>query len=666
VPPRRRASPPVAHAPGSPARDPAESLRVALAADDWPRAADAAVEVGPVARPLLPEALRPGFDAVRIAFSHYEAGRDDEAREALQTIGLTSAFLEWKLLLRGLIACAAGDDARALDNWSRLKPDRGPARLVAPLRFALDADFRRTQPAPLQAKLQAQGDRLLGGLIPALRELQRLLVRSGRLTDAFRHAEALLSELRRQRPDLESRLANCCYWAVVHHGEAGDIARYRKLFGAPADDPALARLEALEAEDRHAWAAAQKHWQRYEQSLADVPTLPPADRDRARALVWCRIGRNAAVPRQNLYGRLRPPKPSAAAEAHFRKAVELAPDLLEAQEQLFQFLRDGQKPTKALAAGRRLLERFPDHGATLEALADLCRANGDADTALDYAGRALAGNPLDRRLRGRVADMHGTRARQRAAAGDLAAARADLDAALALRDGRPAPGLLAQAAALAFKAGDAEAAEERLRQIATAGHPLGAAYAVLAEATRLKLPRLLKQRCERAFTNALAAPPTGSAAVALTGEFLAQQRAPGTYLGQKTHEKKIQTYVEKVLAADPGEADLVSLCENLSGLEWWTVLRKAAAKGQRRFPRNPFLPYYEAVAYMGAGRDRSPAWKVEPLVQKARRLAEAAPPSDPVRDLLRDLDAVQRTLTAATPFLHVLTDFFELFDEDDS
>ena len=45
------------------------------------------------------------------------------------------------------------------------------------------------------------------------------------------------------------------------------------------------------------------------------------------------------------------PFPSPAAEAHFHKAVELAPDLLEAHEQLFQFLRDGNKPAKALAAG---------------------------------------------------------------------------------------------------------------------------------------------------------------------------------------------------------------------------------------------------------------------------------------------------------------------------
>jgi tetratricopeptide (TPR) repeat protein len=664
VPPRRRTASPGATAPGPPGRDPAGRLRAALAAGDSARAADAAVEVGPAARDLLPDELRPGFDTVQAAFARYEAGEDEAAREALQAVGLASPFLEWKLLLRGLIACAACDDARAVDNWSRLKPERRPARLAAPLRFALDAEFRRAQPAAAQAQLQAQGDRLLGGLLPGLRELQRLLARTGRLANAFRQAEALLPTLRAERPDLVSRLANCCYWAIIQHGDYEDLARYRKLFGPPTDDPQLARLEALACEARHSWAAANKHWQRYEKSLADLATLPAADRDRARALVWCRLGRNAAEPHGPPYGPPGRRKPAAATEAHFRKAVGLAPDLLEAHEDLFQFMRERGKPAQALAAGRRLLERFPDHGPTLEALADLCHARGDDGAALEYARRALAGNPLDRRLRGRVADAHRARARAGAAAGDLAAARADLDAALALRDGRPDVGLLTQSAALAFRAGDADAAEERLRQANAAGPPLAAAYALLAESARLKLPRALKQRFEGAFTDALAAEPTAPAAVALAGALLDQQRQGGTYLGQKTHARKVQTFVEAAAAASPGEADLVRLCEHLHGLEWWTSLRKAAAKGQRRFPRSPFFPYFEAAAHLGQGRDRSPAWKVEPLLEKARRLAEAAPPDGRLRDLLRDLDAAQRRLAATAPLIYVLNDFFDLFDEE--
>src|SRR5436309_2300807 len=98
--PRRAAKTAVRAAP-PPA--PRRELDAALAAGDLARAADAALELGG-GRDKLPENLRPGFDAVRTAFDHYQAGRDDDARAALDAIGLGSPFLEWKLLLRGLIA----------------------------------------------------------------------------------------------------------------------------------------------------------------------------------------------------------------------------------------------------------------------------------------------------------------------------------------------------------------------------------------------------------------------------------------------------------------------------------------------------------------------------------------------------------------------------------
>jgi hypothetical protein len=80
-------------------------------------------------------AVRAGDDspeavAVRGAFAAYAAGDDEAARAALQVIGLSSPVLDWKLLLRGRIAHAAGDDARAGENWKRLDPRRLPAKLA--------------------------------------------------------------------------------------------------------------------------------------------------------------------------------------------------------------------------------------------------------------------------------------------------------------------------------------------------------------------------------------------------------------------------------------------------------------------------------------------------------------------------------------------------------
>src|SRR5439155_5412373 len=130
-------------------------------------------------------------------------------------------------------------------------------------------------------------------------------------------------------------------------------------------------------------------------------------------------------------------------------------------------------------------ERFPDHVPTLEALADLAQQAGDAAAARDYLRRAAATNPLDGRLRARLADAHRGAARDLAAAGDFAAAGVELDAGRALRDGRDDAASLALAAAVAFKSGDPGAGEELARRAAEVGPRAVAAYALIAEAARL-------------------------------------------------------------------------------------------------------------------------------------------------------------------------------------
>src|SRR5206468_8841041 len=119
-----------------------------------------ALQQGKAGRDVLPEPLREQFDLVLKAFRHLEAGQDDQAREALQGIGLQSPFLEWKLLLRGLLAYYQKDDVRAAENWQRLDPQRLPARLAAPLRFLIDPAYRHAQAPQTQATLKKQADRL--------------------------------------------------------------------------------------------------------------------------------------------------------------------------------------------------------------------------------------------------------------------------------------------------------------------------------------------------------------------------------------------------------------------------------------------------------------------------------------------------------------------------
>ena len=170
-------------------------------------------------RSLLPVELQSQFDAVLQAFAQLEAGNDEEARTTLQAIGLASPFMEWRILLRGLLAYYGNDDARAVENWQRLNSQRLPARLASPLRFGIDPAYRAAQPPATQNALRQQLDRLQGsGALPALRSVQALLAQKGKLAQAFRQIEGLLPALRQQSPDLLTRLAACFRWAVIEMG----------------------------------------------------------------------------------------------------------------------------------------------------------------------------------------------------------------------------------------------------------------------------------------------------------------------------------------------------------------------------------------------------------------------------------------------------------------
>src|SRR5262249_57763024 len=102
----------------------------------------------------------------------------------------------------------------------------------------------------------------------------------------------------------------------------------------PADDPDLARLEALALEHRNDLHTAHECWQTFEKSVAAHPAAWPAGQaDRARALIWSHMGENAThaadLDESDLppfmRGRARPPtlKPSAA--QCFRRSLQLPP-----------------------------------------------------------------------------------------------------------------------------------------------------------------------------------------------------------------------------------------------------------------------------------------------------------------------------------------------------
>jgi tetratricopeptide (TPR) repeat protein len=614
-------------------------------------AADMAVRRGPAGRAALPEALHADYDRIASAFADQAAGRDDAARAALQGIGLSSRFLEWKLFLRGLLAYYQNDDARALENWQRLRPDRLPAALAAPLRFQVDADYRVALPPNEQRRLQGALDALQRSpLIQQLRSVQSLSAGTRTLVQALAKAPQLLPLLRTQAPNAVPRLAACFYWAIVNHGNFEDVADFTRHFGTPADDPTCSRLHALACERRGLPAEAHQFWQQFEKRLAQHPEAwPGTQAARVRALVWRHMGEIAerAEPPPTsddtppflrmLTDFAKPLRPSA--EACFKHSLELAPDQQVSYERLLSYYREHDQFGKAEKIARKLLQRFPEHAATLEALGDLRVEAEDFAEGLQWFEQAQERNPLERRLRFKRSTAHGHRAVQHAAARRFAEARADFQAALALAPQPHDPVLLCRWAATEWKAGETNRAEELMQQaVAAEGSALAVAYRMLVEAARLKLPVEVIRRMERAFLDGLQEPPTASAAVGLADTLSRLRLLDLSYTGSKGHEKKIMRYLERCRTVPFAEQQLEHLGASLGQLEAHKQLKVFGQLGQRQFPANPHFYYMEAEAYIGAGPTNCPIPKVKELLAKARELA-AARPHDGGRDIL--LDAIQ-------------------------
>ena len=630
-------------------------------------AVDSALRQGKGGRETLPESLRPQFDLITQAFAQAEAGQDEQARATLQGVGLQSPFLEWKVLLRGLLAYYQGDDARALENWQRLNSERLPARVAAPLRFLIDPAFRTAQPAETQNLLQKQTDKLQGpGVVPALRTIQRAMANERQLAQAFRQAEQLLPTLKAQAPQLVPRLATCFYWAVISHGQPEDLGRYKRAFGAPPDDPELGRMEALALEHRQMMVEAHKAWQRFEKSVAAHPEAwPEGQADRVRALVWLRMAENADnvlnpddVPDLPPFLRDHPscPKPlKPSAEDCYKRSLELDPDQLNTHFELFEHYRAKEKSGKAEQAARKLLARFPDHAPTLEGLGDLLMARQEYAEALSLFERALKSNPLERRLRAKVGNAHSYKARQDAEVGNYDAARAGYQAALAFTEGGRNYPVLCKWAACEFKAGNPEKAEELLQRAhGEEDNRLAVAFSMLIETIRFKLPKKLKDRFDKEVKEYLAQPPTPRAAAAISDTAAAMRAAGVTYFGQKTHEKRVLGYVEKALKEEFSEEQLAHVCADLQVLKAPRLRLQFIRLGQRRFPDSPIFYLAEAEYNLDQGPHRCSPFQTQQMLEKAQQLANALP-RDPRQEQL--LERIQRHMDA----LNMLNPFARLF-----
>jgi tetratricopeptide (TPR) repeat protein len=568
-------------------------------------------------RDLVPHDLRPGFDLIRQAFAEYDRGQDDAARQTLQGIGLQSPYLEWKLLLRGLMAWSTNDNSRALENWLRLDPERLPARLTAPFRFLTDPAFRNNLKPEHASAMSRRADQIAHPILSSLRDLQRSLGASRGLPRALKQIPALLGLLRTSFPQQAQKLANCVYWMILQDGEASDLDRYEKLFGKPADDPEFFRMRALVMEGLNSLDEAHHFWKKYADWIEATPERWPGEQGRrARAMILMRMGDNARKHLEHngepsftdfldMLSGGRPPRglPSQRplqppAERCYKRAMELAPDWKEPAAKLMNLLEESEEWEAAEAVGRKILKESPDDVPTLVAVSGIQHELGKTDEALASLKEALKNNPLDRALRMGVALLTLEHGRSLALTKKFEAARQALaEAAVHAETAATAGGVLpsivkAAMAACEFKANDLERARQlEAEAVITKNFGPASFYEIFVECSRIKVDKPTLKQFQARLDEALQQQGTVPEVINLLLVLHIYKGEPHRYRGIGPHEKKIVARAALALKGDATEDELCHLGAVLRGHKMSKILKTCADRGMTGFPENPYFRF---------------------------------------------------------------------------
>jgi len=629
---------------------------------------DAAVRLKDPTR--APEEHRDAVRAVLRAFTEYAAGRDESAREALNAVGVKSPLLDWKLLLRGLIAYSNADDARALDNWSRLDATRLPARLAMPFRLKLDPGFGATLGPNAASSARANLLRLEGDPVAQrFAELQQTLGRDQPMAKAFASVEKLLPLLRAGRPELVPRLAKVVYWAVQRFGEPGDVTKYLRVLGKPPDDPDFHRLNAMNYEHGSP-SEAIGYWLKYEKWLGTNPAaVAPATARQARVWVLRQAGRitelllargRGGVPGfddifAEVFGTKGPkiavmvkPPPADSPTGYYKRALALDPANELVAIDLIDYHQDRGELTPAAAVADEFLTHAPDSLPMLNKAVVLALMARDPATALVRLKQAHALNPLDAGIRNRIGLAYFGVVRQAFALPKPAEALARLDAAREFSGPKPAEHVAR--AVLALKANDPAAAKvHEEAALADPAEALSVALMFAVDATLAKLKPALKKPFDARLAEVFTAPlPPGTGVTAVVGMLRTAtlyQFAGQVYRGQPTHLKKIHELLLKTVQADGQSpaAEFVIACEQLKAGKFLKELEKFADALAKRFVTDPFFPLLAAEAVWGQalGAKRPPAYrKLDGYARKADRLAQnkSADVQKQVRERLQAID----------------------------
>ena len=606
---------------------------------------DYAVLCGEADAPNRPPSLTPHAQCVLQALTDWQQGHDAAANEAVSALPEDSPWRDWRALIQGLSAFYH-DPSAALAHWRQLDPERAPAAIAAPFWAQLDKDFLAGHPE--RATVAARGKQLYDApWIAALEGVQEALLQSD-IALALRQARQVTNKLPAALQEVKTRLSDLLYWQIARVGDEDDIARFKRTFGAPPDDPALNRLQAyVDEQDALFLDDAQAAWAKYEQDLQRDDIIQPAsDRDLARSLIWYHMGEIAqqefpAFPG----GPMQPTDCAIDALQCLRRSVELAPQHLAAHEVLLAllFLRGDQAETAR--AAQDLLVHFPDHDKALTILATDAYRQGRWEEALTLQTRALRARPHDAMLQARLLTYQLTVARLRAQQGQVDEARDMLTSCLQRAAAADQSNILCRMAAVAFKAGQPKEGERLFEQACEVGEiRLVTVFEMLIESCRMPVDDKWIKKMDREFRRGLKAKVHGPSVVAMIKILEAFAVSGQQYNELEEHRDLVLQYLKRSRQVRFSKEEFITLCNSLPQLDAGDLALNIAKRALRAYPRQADFHVAFAAYYLDQPSEAWPLEEVDDALHRAEYLVDDDDPNQKalaakISDMLRVVHA---------------------------
>ena len=613
----------------------------------------------------LPDDWKAAFAAILSALQHYDAKRDDDSREALSAIGLGSPFLEWKVWLRGLLAWGADDTVRALENWSRLNPERLPYRLAAPLRASADATWLADQP-PLRERIHSQYQRLIsGGLAGQLLQLRPELAGRRGMTKAIKMAEGLLPALKAKHPQLVPHLMNAFYATMQKRAEPEDLDKFIRVFGRMPDDPNFYKLSAQIYDGVGEVELSMKRWSDYIDWLRDGAKWPPLLKAQAIASLYRTMARLAAdlddlePDAADLFAspkKAKPKAPPLKPSLYLLKALEATPDWEPAAADLMVAYLDEENAPAAAAFAEKFLAANPGAAGVGRTYVGVLMAQRDYAGALEQLAPLRKANPFDADIRGLAVDCVFYCIYHFAIEADWEIPEAMLVAERELLESESA--VMTSHLRYAYykkrkRTAEADAEFQKIDPVC-----LIQAFLLLANAQTFRAKPAEKSAATKGYKAALAAGASAGEVLALFNGYEFFIKGGIEFTGQKPLLKGI---VDAMLATVGDTAltedQAVELTTTLGPLTTAPKFEKFATALGKRFPNHPLFAL--AIVELWAAKQTSgrAPYKIVNLLRKARELVKKA--TDPKYKVFEErIDELNEQLDPFSTLRNMFDSFF--------